>query len=413
MAIPIKALLAILMTLCLGLPAGAASFSVKRGVNLDVWVTWPTPESWGDRDAILPFPEWRKTLKPTDLEALKADGFDFVRMPVDPAPFLTDSAAPLQDQLFASVLDSARLINAAGLKVIVDIHAMPSGGARPLGTGEILDDPDLFERYVELVRTMARTLAREDPGNVALELMNEPTSGCEGAEAKAWSDKLKRLFAAARASATRLTLVLGGACWNNAQGLAALDPRDFPDDNLIWDFHAYDPFIVTHQGATWAGDFIRYVTGIPYPPSSVPRVELDAAIERVKERIDAEAPVMRRAGMKTYLDELMAEIDTPEKLASTLDRPFATVAAWTARYGIDPKTVLLGEFGMIRQEYGSKAVVPAATRAAYLRQMIEHAESHGFAWSIWSYGGPFGIVESFEGRKVEPGVLPMIHTLPR
>jgi endoglucanase len=45
-----------------------------------------------------------------------------------------------------------------------------------------------------------------------------------------------------------------------------IDPREFPDDNLIWTFHSYEPFLLTHQGATWAGDFIPYVTGLPYPP---------------------------------------------------------------------------------------------------------------------------------------------------
>ena len=44
------------------LPAEAATFSMKRGLNLDSWATWPPEDRWGDPEAILPFPEWRKSL---------------------------------------------------------------------------------------------------------------------------------------------------------------------------------------------------------------------------------------------------------------------------------------------------------------------------------------------------------------
>ena len=71
------------------LPANSAAFSMKRGINLDIWTTWPPEDRWNEPDAILPFPEWRKSLDETGLAALKAAGFDFVRMPVDPSPFLS------------------------------------------------------------------------------------------------------------------------------------------------------------------------------------------------------------------------------------------------------------------------------------------------------------------------------------
>ncbi|RUY00342.1 glycosyl hydrolase, partial [Mesorhizobium sp. M2A.F.Ca.ET.040.01.1.1] len=65
----IKSLMAALLALgALALPAGAATFSMKRGLNLDRWVTWPTEDKWSDRRAILPYPEWRKFLKQDDLK---------------------------------------------------------------------------------------------------------------------------------------------------------------------------------------------------------------------------------------------------------------------------------------------------------------------------------------------------------
>ena len=407
-----NSLAAAALALCAALPAHAATFHAKRGLNLDIWTTWPDESRWDERDAILPFPEWRKSLNEADLAALKADGLDFLRMPVDPSPFLSAKTGALRDDLVRSVLDSARMVNAAGLKVIVDLHLMPAGSNRAIGMGQVMEDAALFDRYVELVREMGRTLAGEDPDMLAFELMNEPVTGCEGAEQKVWEDRLLKLFAAARSSATRLTLVLSGSCWGTAEGLAALDPKMIPDANIVWSFHSYAPFVLTHQGATWAGDFIPHVTGLPYPPHSVPRAELDAAIERIRETIRRDAPWSRRSGMLSYLDEQVAAVDTPEKLEKAMAAPFDIAAAWAEKHRIPSTEIILGEFGMIRQEYGNDHVMPAAYRAAYYRDMIGLAEKRGFAWSMWGYGGAFGIVEEFDGRKAEPEVVDMIRGLP-
>lgn len=404
----LTAMLALVLSLA---SASAASFSMKRGINLDIWDTWPGEDRWGEADVLLPFPEWRKNLTEADLKALVADGFDFVRMPVDPSVFLSEKAAPLREQLFASVLDAARAINAAGLKVVVDLHLIQSGGNGQIGMTEVMADPGQFDRYVEIVRQMALTLTKENPEQVAFELMNEPVVDCEPGEKKVWPERQQRLYAAARASATRLTLVLSGGCWASAEGLASVDPKAIPDDNVIWTFHSYAPFLLTHQGATWAGDFIPYVTGLPYPPHEAPRAEFDATLDNVRKKIRAEAPVLRRPGLLSYLDEQVATIDSKEKLAVELDAPFAQVAAWTAKNGVASDDIYLGEFGMIRQEYGNPFVMPGAWRAAYVKDMIARAEAHGFAWSVWGYGGAFGIVDEFEGRKAEPDVLEAIRAL--
>ncbi|TIV99733.1 MAG: glycoside hydrolase family 5 protein [Mesorhizobium sp.] len=384
---------------------------MKRGLNLDRWVTWPTEDKWSDRRAILPYPEWRKFLKQDDLKALKDAGLDFLRMPVDPSPFLSDRTEALRDDLYASVLDSARMINRAGLKVIVDLHLIPAGGDRKIGMGQVMDGPATFDAYAEVVRNMAKTLAREDPKQVALELMNEPIVDCDANGTNLWPDRQKKLFAAARASATRLTLILTGGCFSNAESLARIDPGTIPDDNIIWTFHSYDPFLLTHQGATWAGDFIQYVTGLPYPLTAVPKPQLDVTLDTIRDRIKAEAPWARQSGMLAYLDEQVAAMDSPEKLAAVMDAPFRTVDAWAKANGIKPQDITLGEFGMIRKEYGNGFVMPAAYRAAYVGYMIARAEAYGFSWSVWSYGGAFGVVDAFDGEKAEPNVMDVIRSL--
>ncbi|WP_312798192.1 glycoside hydrolase family 5 protein [Tianweitania sp.] len=388
-------------------PSPAGSFMMKRGINLDQWVTWPTEDRWHDETALLPFPEWKRFVGPDKLAQLKADGFDFVRMPIDPAPFLSAKAEALHDRLFAEVLDAVRMVNAAGLKVIVDLHLIERDDNPAHGMSGVLGSTETFDRYIELTRRMGRTLANEDPSSVALELMNEPGTVCDENGNADWRDRLPKLYAAARSSATKLTLVLTGGCAGNADGLVAMEAKNIPDENVIWTFHSYQPFLLTHQGAMWAGDFIRYVTGLPYP--------LDASTaetrDTIRKRIENEAPLHRRAGMLAYLDEQLAELDTPEKLDAVIQRPFDQVADWAKRNRVAPDRILLGEFGMIRQEYQNPFIMPAASRATYAKDVIAAAEKHDFAWAIWGYGGAFGIVESFGGEAAEPDVLQVIRTL--
>lgn len=390
------------------LSASAATFQAKRGISLDIWVTWPDESKWGDETVMLPFPEWRKTVGEKELADLKAAGFDFVRMPVDPSPFLSDKSAALHDKLFEEVAASVDLITKSGLKVIVDLHALPAGGNRSIGTKEILNDSALFEAQAALVKRMAALLMDHIPESVALELFNEPTIDCQDEGTNDWPEKLKALHAAARSASARLTLILSGACWGGSEGLAKLNPKDFADDNLIWSFHSYDPFILTHQGATWTGDFMPHVYGLPFPLHEADKPELAKTLDYIRARIKKDAPKARRSGHLAYLDEEIAKIDTEQGLAREMDKPFNLVSDWVKKNGVDPSSVLLGEFGMIRQEYGNPVVTPGKTRAAYVKAMAQRAEAAGFMWSVWSYGGAFGLVDGFDGEKAEADVMEMV-----
>ncbi len=391
-------------------PVSAQSFTAQRGINLDQWVTWPSHDAWVDEDVLFPFPEWRRHVGHDELALLAAAGFDFVRIPVDPSPFLAASSHRHVERLHREVLEAVRLANRAGLKAIVDLHLIQRSDAAP-SMPEVLGDRSAWRPYRQLVRDMAAMLSGEDPAIVAFELMNEPEIVCEGAGIAEWTAALAELHRAARQGSASLTLVLTGGCGGSYEGLVALDPSRIDDPNVIWTFHNYWPFLITHQGAQWSGDLTRYLSGLPFPPHSVSPEEWQRRIDAVRQRIAAEAPVHRRSGMIAYVEEQLALIDTKEKLAAYMRQPFEAVAAWADRHGIAPGAVLLGEFGMIRQEYQNPYVVPPATRASYYTTMIVLAEEYGFPWALWSYGGAFGVVEEFERRPAEPEVMGMIADL--
>lgn len=399
---PLPALFALFLST---LAANAATFEGRRGMSLDIWDTWPQEKTWGDETVLLPFPEWKRYIGKTELQSLQQSGLDFVRIPVDPAPFLSDASAALQDRLYDEVIGAIDLALDANLGALVDIHPIPAG-ERTIGTSEILNDPAKFEAYLAFLRRMAASIKDQDPKRVALEVFNEPTIDCDSDGTNNWPGLMKQAFAAARSSATKLTLVLSGACWGGAEGLARIDAKDIADDNIIWSFHSYDPFILTHQGATWAGDFATNVYGLPFPLHDLSEEERSTTIKEVRDRLESLAPADKRSGHLSFFDKEIAKIETKEGLDSEMEKSFAIVANWAKANGIDPQNIILGEFGMIRQEYGNTYVVPAKSRAAYYQMQVERAGRHGFRWAAFSYSGAFGMVRGWNGATVEPPILP-------
>jgi endoglucanase len=382
--------------------AQAAPPEFKRGVSMELWTSWPAEAEWADEAKLFPFPEWRRLVTDDDLAALKSAGLDFVRLPVDPGVFASKVTAKLQGRLLDEVAAAAQSIRKAGLNVIIDLHTIPGGSARPATIEAVTESDATFDRHIALAETFAKRFA---PMNgVALELINEPVMDCEPGENR-WPAMMERLHAAARKAAPQLPLVVTGACWGEAGKLEAL-PRSLSDDALtLFSFHSYAPFVLTHQGATWAGDFIPHVTGLPFPPNRYGAGDLKVAVRTVKEKMDRDAEPGRREGLKSYLDEQIAQIDTPEKLQAVMAAPFEVAARFADDRGIDRSRILLGEFGMIRQEWGNPFMMPDEWRVDYLRVKSSLAEKNGFGWAIWGYSGAFGVVQGFGGEVLPDSVI--------
>jgi len=244
--------------------AEATAFTMEHGLNLDLWTTWPGPERWDEEAVLANFPEWRQGTSTNNLEDIRKAGFDFVRMPIDPAIFLEDASDRRVTRLIAETLKTVDILHNAGLKVIVDFHSIPSD-VRKVGTNQVLADKDLFTRYLDMVGRLGGALSGTDPATTAFEPFNEPTVDCDPTLFPKWPAMLKQLHAAARKAAPHHSLILSGGCWSSAYGLEKIDPAAIADDNVIWTFHSYEPHILTHQGADWTGDSMSYVEGLPYP----------------------------------------------------------------------------------------------------------------------------------------------------
>jgi endoglucanase len=334
-----------------------------------------------------PFADAGHQLTSGQLAAIKKAGFDFVRLPVDPGPFLQFKGTQ-RDALDDIMRQRLQMILGAGLAVIVDFHPIVSSvdyGPKSLLQGA---DTPMFQAYCDMLTRTARLLDTFHTNRVALELMNEPPTGGTADSNATWQTMAEKLYHSARTGSPNLTLIVAGGQGDGFDGLTALDPTPFKSDPaVIFTFHYYDPGVFTHQSYAGIPNF-RVVEDVPYPSNARPITDSLAAMAVHVKNID---PTL--AQQTTDIARGTAYLLNYAKEgfgAAEIQKNFDAVAAWGQKYGIPPSRIYLGEFGVIRRfenYYGARE----PERLQWLGDVRHAAESHGFIWSIWSYSGSGGM----------------------
>jgi endoglucanase len=403
----LNATFAIAVCLCAAIPAplwaGQQAFQMRQAINIAQWFTWPRYEASGSG---IQWPPYKQSPRPpslAELRDLSDAGFDTVRLPVDPAPFIVFEGER-RAEVYRMLFDGVALIEAAGLNVIIDIHPNsrhPVWGQHAVIKGE---DAPAFRTVADVIEEIARRL-RGRTSRVALEILNEPRLKCKGQEQALWQKLASHLVARAARANPELALVVTGACVSSPDGLLALDPSVFGAADVHYTFHYYEPFSFTHQGAQFIPWPDRYLDGVPWPASARP---INTAAALLEQQVS-------KAGNLSYPERLLAQgraklnlerYYTSNADAGMISRRFGQIADWAKRHNIPPAKIFIGEFGVVRRQPGQPGAF-CDDRARWHRDMRDAAESHGFAWAYFSYDGPFGLVldEKAEHRRLDPVTL--------
>lgn len=379
-----------------------AEFTIGRAINIAQWFTWPRYELPGAGIAWPPYKETPRPPNASELEALRRVGFDTVRLPVDPAPFMVFQGER-REAVYGMLFDAIRRIRAAGLKVIVDFH--PNSRHQVWGQSAIVAgiEAPAFLAFANAVEDMARRLHASGSDNIAFELINEPRLKCKGPDQQLWQRILARLVERARAGSSDLPLVITGACISTPEGLIAFDPTELGDHNLIYTFHFYEPFTFTHQGAQFIPWPDKYLDEVPWPagarPIEQPLALLDERMQTATGLSEAE-----RTQAQNGAQANLKRFYTSGANAALIERRFAEVLRWAGQHRISPQRIFIGEFGVWRKH----AKLPGARcedRARWLADVRKTAEKNGFSWAYFNYDGPFGIVTDDNVRALDPSVL--------
>ena len=377
-------------------PARPAPLKLKRGVNAFPWFQltqeYPAPR----RDyAWPPFQPTRPVPTGRDLATLRAAGFDFLRLPVDPGPFLAapaDLRLRLVDQLIAAV----RLCLTHDLSVVVNVQA--NAGTHywtPARMTASTDAPE-FPAYLRFVAELAERLPT---GRAALEPINEPIGACGAKETAA---ARAALLTAAREAAPDLTLVASGGCGSLIQGLSDFNPASVASfAPLLYTFHFYEPYLFTHQGAPWMGERLYHtLTGVPWPGAEG---SYAATMAETRARIEATLNGDERGAVFAETEKVMKVYFDAEPGRPFIDGYLGAAAAWAKRHGIASDRVLMGEFGALRKDdryFGARA----RDRARYVGDVRESAEAFGFPWAFWCLFDGMGLMDETT-RALDPAMV--------
>jgi hypothetical protein len=289
----------------------------------------------------------------------------------------------------------------AGLNVIVDLH--PNSRHPAWGQHAMIDpESPAYAGLNEVIAEMAKRLSSLDQNRVALELMNEPRLKCKGEPNQQWETMLRQMIGKARPGAPKLTLVVTGACVSAIDGLLALDPAKLGDRNLIYTFHFYEPFAFTHQGAPFIAWPEKYLDEVPWPVSARP---IDRVLPLIDRQIDA-AKLGFLAKEKVRLGAIhnLKKYYKSDAGKPMIDKRFDLVLAWAREHGIAPDRVLIGEFGVLKKVSGKPGAL-CADRMRWLEDARRSADERHFAWSYFSYDGPFALVLSDQTHALDRDVL--------
>lgn len=387
------AMLAPLATLPAVADPASAIPNFRRGIGVAHafgWADVQTDGSYVDP----PFSAPRFQFSADQHQAIRAAGFDFVRLVVDVGPFLVFTGAS-RDRLDDLVVTTVRDLLAADLGVIVDLHPSAMNPAyQPSELTAGVNTPK-FQAVLALLTRLARRLAQlaaeqggAAPPRIALELMNEPEIS-----AAAWQPMLEAAYAAARRGSATLPLVLGGGSMNAPGALPQIGMAPFAGDaRLIFTYHDYSPWQFTHQGLP--GSPAYALDAIVYPaPASV-----DAMNQATDQRIATLGLSGAQLDLARQAKQTLPSYVSSGFNRSTLERTFRQVTAWRTAQNRPAQAILLGEFGVRKTPFEDTAD-GAAARASWLRDMRELAETYGFAWSCWTYvaAGGFALAENETG----------------
>jgi aryl-phospho-beta-D-glucosidase BglC (GH1 family) len=326
-------------------PAFERAASLQHGINLSGWFA-----SSGD----LSQQYFDTFTNEADLKLIHEMGFDSVRLGVEPSLILRHGQLnPAKPEAVAH-LDRS-LDRALANHLAVMLCVFPNDDyKRNLATERGVDD------FVLLWRVLAAHFSKTDPDKVFFELMNEP----EVQDPYRWMGVQARVVEAIRGVDTDHTIIATAANYSSLPDLLQLEP--LRDANVIYNFHFYEPYQFTHQGASWGSSEWVFFKDIPYPATPD---TLAAQMKNVPS--DPARYNLFLYGIGGWGRQ-------------SISARIAFAAAWARERKVP---LICNEFGAYRD------TADPASRARWIGDVRSALEENHIGWAMWDYRGNFGVVE--------------------
>lgn len=223
------------------------------GVNLGGWIS-QCPYKYEHHDSFITAEDFKKI----------ADfGFDHVRIPLDYQVIESDSNPFEYVEKGFGYLDFAlEQCKINNLNMVIDLHHAPGYSFGTLATNSLFTDETMQKRFISIWETIGKRYISERE-NVVFELLNEVVEP----NSDRWNALSLKTLEAIRAIDSDRVVIIGGNNYNSMTTMKELPV--FGDENVVYNFHYYLPFVLTHQKGSWT-HLRNLKTNVTYPaPASL------------------------------------------------------------------------------------------------------------------------------------------------
>ncbi len=308
---------------------------LHKGVSLSNWF-------WNQNDAFDP-DTW---ITEQDYVWIKNKGYDHVRIPVEMQNLDKDWVIPKLRQAIQWGINNHLIVIVSCFGDTYNSDLVPHG------------------TYHDKLTQLAKVIAEFPADHVLFQFANEP----DVPDPKEWSKIQSQMIEVARKILPDRWLLTSTPLrwrpddgWDQIKAFSLIIPSS--DDKIIYTLYFYEPFFFTHQGATWAGDEVRHVTGYDYPVTQ-------ENARKIRDNLPDKMPDWLPDTLKEPWDSKMVG----DKIQPVLD--------WRTQY---KRPVMISEIGVHRP------FTPKDSVNRWLDDVRAILDNNKIPYTIWDYKGNFSI----------------------
>jgi endoglucanase len=319
----------------------AAPFS--RGINFSQWFETTNAQS-------IQFNRYIEQ----DFLNVKSIGADVIRLPIRMHSMTLGDPEYTLDPLLLKLLDTAvGWAEKHHLYIIIDNHSFDP----------VAPTDENIDRILLKVWAQIAARYKNHSKYIVYEILNEP----HGISDSRWGEIQGMAIDTIRKIDATHAIIVGGTDYNSINKLSSIP--EYSDPNLIYTFHFYDPFLFTHQGASWAEPSLAPLAGVPFPAEG----------RLIPQTPNALKGTWIEGALKNYKHDAAFSA-----LAASLDK---TVAFSRERN----VPIFCGEFGVYMIQS------PARDRVIWYEFVTGLLKRRNIARASWDYFGGFGIFNTQTG----------------